>query len=151
MVGTHRGRLAIGMAGYIEFEDMSLADSYVNAAIILSGMGPLGGPKTTFRPSSIRSFAVHTRRGVRKVLLFSKDVLDGLRVDIDGNLWCGWGGGEGHDGVMIFAPTGKLIGRIELPERCANVCSAVPSVIAFHDGVPLPLFALRRRRGHAGR
>src|SRR5713226_9426687 len=22
---------------------------------------------------------------------------DGLRVDIDGNLWCGWGGGEGHD------------------------------------------------------
>jgi gluconolactonase len=26
------------------------------------------------------------------------------------------------DGVMIFAPDGKPIGRIALPERCANVC-----------------------------
>jgi gluconolactonase len=47
---------------------------------------------------------------------------DGLRVDVDGNLWCGWGGGEGHDGVAIFNPDGKLIGRIDLPERCANLC-----------------------------
>ncbi len=51
-----------------------------------------------------------------------KGIADGLRVDVDGNLWCGWGGGEGNDGVMIFNPDGKLIGRIELPERCANVC-----------------------------
>ena len=47
---------------------------------------------------------------------------DGLRVDIDGNLWAGWGMGEGLDGVFIFNPTGKLIGRIVLPERCANLC-----------------------------
>jgi gluconolactonase len=48
---------------------------------------------------------------------------DGLRVDIDGNLWCGWGmGAEGLDGVSIFNPEGKLIGRIDLPERCANLC-----------------------------
>ena len=26
------------------------------------------------------------------------------------------------DGVMVFAPDGKPIGRIALPERCANVC-----------------------------
>jgi SMP-30/Gluconolactonase/LRE-like region len=25
-------------------------------------------------------------------------------------------------GVQVFAPDGKLIGRIALPERCANVC-----------------------------
>src|SRR6516165_3003200 len=49
-------------------------------------------------------------------------IADGLRVDVDGNLWCGWGGGAGNDGVMIFNPAGKLIGRIDLPERCANVC-----------------------------
>ena len=30
---------------------------------------------------------------------------DGLRIDEDGNLWCGWGGGEGLDGVRVFAPT----------------------------------------------
>ncbi|MBL8570136.1 MAG: SMP-30/gluconolactonase/LRE family protein [Phreatobacter sp.] len=48
---------------------------------------------------------------------------DGLRVDIDGNLWCGWGMGSPElDGVMIFAADGKPIGRIRLPERCANVC-----------------------------
>ena len=47
---------------------------------------------------------------------------DGFRVDVDGNLWCGWGMGEGKDGVMVFDKTGKPIGKIELPERCANVC-----------------------------
>jgi gluconolactonase len=48
---------------------------------------------------------------------------DGLRVDVDGNLWIGWGmGAEGLDGVAIFNPDGKAIGRIDLPERCANLC-----------------------------
>jgi gluconolactonase len=48
---------------------------------------------------------------------------DGLRCDVDGNLWVGWGmGAEGLDGVAVFSPAGKLIGRIDLPERCANVC-----------------------------
>jgi gluconolactonase len=47
---------------------------------------------------------------------------DGLRCDTDGNLWCGWGGGEGLDGVAIYNPDAKLIGRILLPERCANLC-----------------------------
>ena len=52
---------------------------------------------------------------------------DGLRVDVDGNLWCGWGmGKEGLDGVAVFNPSGKLIGRINLPERCANLCFAGP-------------------------
>jgi gluconolactonase len=48
---------------------------------------------------------------------------DGLRVDVDGNLWVGWGMGEDAlDGVSVFNPEGNLIGRIDLPERCANVC-----------------------------
>ncbi len=47
---------------------------------------------------------------------------DGMRCDTDGNLWCGWGGGEGLDGVAVFNPDGRLIGRILLPERCANLC-----------------------------
>jgi gluconolactonase len=46
---------------------------------------------------------------------------DGLRIDEDGNLWCGWSGGEYLDGVRVYAPDGTLIGRIDLPERCANV------------------------------
>jgi len=48
---------------------------------------------------------------------------DGLRVDVEGNLWIGWGmGKEGQDGVSVFSPDGKPLGRIDLPERCANVC-----------------------------
>src|SRR5690349_16986951 len=47
---------------------------------------------------------------------------DGFRVDVQGNLWCGWSGGETEDGVAVYAPDGKMIGRIMLPERCANLC-----------------------------
>jgi gluconolactonase len=31
-------------------------------------------------------------------------------------------GTEGLDGVAVFNPQGKPIGRINLPERCANLC-----------------------------
>jgi len=61
----------------------------------------------------------------RRVLIDAgpKGTPDGFRVDEDGNLWCGWGMGEaGLDGVHVFNPAGRLIGRIDLPERCANVC-----------------------------
>jgi gluconolactonase len=48
---------------------------------------------------------------------------DGMRCDVDGNIWAGWGMGTPElDGVMIFNPAGEPIGRIALPERCANVC-----------------------------
>jgi gluconolactonase len=61
----------------------------------------------------------------RRVLIDAepKGAPDGFRVDVDGNLWCGWGMGEaGLDGVHVFNPDGRLIGRIDLPERCANLC-----------------------------
>src|ERR1700749_4051521 len=48
---------------------------------------------------------------------------DGMRCDIDGNLWCGWGMGvAGPGGVRVWAPDGAPIGHIALPERCANLC-----------------------------
>ena len=55
--------------------------------------------------------------------------LDGIKCDVDGNLWCGWGGSgspgvdaSALDGVMVFNRRGKPIGHIRLPERCANLC-----------------------------
>jgi hypothetical protein len=39
--------LLIGMAGYMFTEGMSATDAYVNAAMILSGMGPVTELKTT--------------------------------------------------------------------------------------------------------
>ncbi len=47
---------------------------------------------------------------------------DGIRCDVEGNVWAAFSGGEGQDGVACFAPDGTLIGRILLPERCANLC-----------------------------
>ncbi len=38
--------LIIGMAGYHHFEKMSCLDAFVNAAMILSGMGPVGTLQT---------------------------------------------------------------------------------------------------------
>ena len=59
----------------------------------------------------------------RRLIDAARGTPDGLRVDVDGNLWIGWGmGEEGLDGVAVFDAAGKPIGRIDLPERCANVC-----------------------------
>jgi gluconolactonase len=47
---------------------------------------------------------------------------DGIRCDVDGNLWsaASWGG-AGYDGVHVFGPDGQRIGQILLPEACANL------------------------------
>ena len=52
-----------------------------------------------------------------------KGLADGIRADANGNIYAaaGWVG-AGYDGVQIFAPDGKMIGQIHLPEICANVC-----------------------------
>jgi gluconolactonase len=47
---------------------------------------------------------------------------DGMRADVDGNIWVGANGGAGYDGVHVFSPAGQRIGLILLPEICANVC-----------------------------
>ena len=50
-------------------------------------------------------------------------VADGIVCDRKGNVWAssGWRGAESN-GVQVFAPDGKLIGFIRLPEVCSNVC-----------------------------
>ena len=48
---------------------------------------------------------------------------DGIRCDTAGNLWAAaGGGGDGYDGVHVYAPDGDLIGQVLLPESCANLC-----------------------------
>lgn len=53
---------------------------------------------------------------------------DGLRCDVDGNLWASSNAGRsvGYSGVLVFNPEGKLIGRIRLPEVCGNVAFGGP-------------------------
>jgi hypothetical protein len=57
MILTMTG-LVIGIAGYAAFEGMSFVDAYVNAAMILSGMGPLGELKTTAGKVFAGSYAI---------------------------------------------------------------------------------------------
>ena len=47
----------------------------------------------------------------------SRSLADGMRCDVDGNIWAG-----ARPGVQIVAPNGETIGVICLPEICANVC-----------------------------
>ena len=48
--------------------------------------------------------------------------VDGLRADVDGNVWAGMGWvGDGCDGVHIFAPNGDRIGITGMPEIISNL------------------------------
>jgi gluconolactonase len=92
-----------------------------------------------FSPDESRLYVVESRSTPRRIRVF--DVVadgtrlandrvfvdagdgspDGFRCDVEGNLWCGWGG-PALNGVVVFAPDATMIGRIALPERCANLC-----------------------------
>jgi gluconolactonase len=53
---------------------------------------------------------------------------DGVRSDVDGNLWVSSNAGRavGYSGVTVWTPDAKLIGRIRIPEICGNVCFGGP-------------------------
>ena len=76
---------------------------------------------------------------------------DGIRADVYGNLWCSSNAGRsvGYSGVTVWNPAGTLLGRIRLPEACAQRrvrrAEAQPAV---HGREPV---AVRGVREHAGR
>jgi gluconolactonase len=51
---------------------------------------------------------------------------DGMRADRAGNIWASSAAPLGYAGVTVWNPEGRLIGRIRLPEPCANLCFAGP-------------------------
>jgi gluconolactonase len=72
---------------------------------------------------------------IANIQLFSNFVIDGvrcgtdgIRTDVDGNLWCSSNAGTsvGYSGVTVHSPEGKMIGRIRLPEVCANIAFGGP-------------------------
>ena len=102
-----------------------------------------------------------------KTMLIDADdqgALDGFKVDIAGNLWCGWGSNgalasepkdnatrkvynlkgksEDLDGVKIFNLEGKAIGFIKLPERCANLVFGGPKKNRLYTGSCHSIYAL---------
>ena len=135
-----------GITGYYEGEkdEPQLApnvyrlDQDGTLSIAAEGVNQPNG--LAFSPDESILYVVESRSVPRKILAFDvkagrtltnrrtlidagPGTPDGFRCDVDGNLWCGWGMGQaGLDGVHIFNPAGMLIGRIDLPERCANLC-----------------------------
>ncbi len=114
-------------------------DGRSGAATVVAG--DVNGPNgLCFSPDEKRLYVVESRSSPRQIRVF--DVVadgtrlandrvfvnagdgtpDGFRCDVEGNLWCGWGMTKELNGVVVFAPDGTMIGRIALPERCANLC-----------------------------
>jgi len=77
-------------------------------------------------PSHIRAFDVVGGK-LKNSRVFAEDfapgLTDGMRVDMRGNVWCSMGWADpAEDGVRCYAPDGDLIGKVHLPETCANLC-----------------------------
>jgi gluconolactonase len=109
------------------------------AEVVADGINAPNG--LAFSPDETKLYIVESRSEPRRILVYDvigdgtklangKTVIDsgshgtpdGFRVDVDGNLWCGWGMSEELDGVRVFTSEGEPIGHIALPERCANLC-----------------------------
>ncbi|MBV8615967.1 MAG: SMP-30/gluconolactonase/LRE family protein, partial [Acetobacteraceae bacterium] len=78
-------------------------------------------------PSHIRVFDVDIDSGkVSNGRVFAEGfapgLTDGMRCDVEGNVWCsmGWADPK-EDGVRCYSPEGQLLGKIHVPETVANL------------------------------
>jgi gluconolactonase len=106
---------------------------YKKCYIISTGKGP--GDTHAGGKGDMYVFDVGSDNKLSNGKLFSSFMVDGVkcgpdgvRCDVEGNLWCSSNAGRnvGYSGVTIWNPDGKLIGRIRLPEICGNVCFGGP-------------------------
>lgn len=77
-------------------------------------------------PRNIKVWDVNDSKklsGGKEFVKMGTGLADGIRADNHGNVYAasGWVG-EGYDGVQVFSPAGQMIGKILLPEICANIC-----------------------------
>lgn len=70
-------------------------------------------------PQTIRLFDMVEGRPVngRHFHRIDTGCADGIRTDVEGNLWSSAG-----DGVHCIAPDGRLLGKILVPETVSNIC-----------------------------
>jgi gluconolactonase len=67
-------------------------------------------------------------------------VSDGFRVDVFGNVWT-----SSRDSVQIYAPDGRRLGRIAVPEKVSNLCFGGPDLDTVFITASTSLYRLRAR------
>lgn len=74
------------------------------------------------RQNIIRVFKVNADGSLGEGRLFATlegseaGVADGMKIDVEGNVYC-----TGPGGIHVFAPKGNLLGRILIPGHCTNL------------------------------
>jgi len=75
-------------------------------------------------PRHVRSLSVSEEGNLEQSRIFVeiKDgIADGVRVDVDGNLWVAAG-----DGVHCYSAVGELLGKVLIPETVTNITFGGP-------------------------
>ncbi|OLE78153.1 MAG: gluconolactonase [Acidobacteria bacterium 13_1_20CM_2_65_9] len=112
---------------------LAFSPDYKKLYVVSTGRGP--GDSGPSGKGDVHAFDVGADRKLSNQKRFADFVIDGVkcspdgvRCDVDGNLWCSSNAGRavGYSGVTIWTPDGRLIGRIRLPEVCGNVCFGGP-------------------------
>ena len=100
---------------------LAFSPDYKRLYVVAGGGVQVGAVADDGRVSGLKQFADFTVDGVACRT-------DGIRADVYGNLWCSSNAGAsvGYSGVTVWNPSGSLLGRIRLPEACANVAFGGP-------------------------
>jgi gluconolactonase len=112
---------------------LCFSPDYKRLYVVSTGKGP--GDTHAGGKGEMYAFDVGSDNKLSNGKLFTNFMIDGVkcgpdgvRADVDGNLWCSSNAGRsvGYSGVTVWTPQGRLIGRIRLPEICGNVCFGGP-------------------------
>jgi gluconolactonase len=116
---------------------ITFSPDYRKLYLVARGGVVVGDITSDFRLANVQPFSSFMVDGVRCGP-------DGVRTDVYGNVWCSSNAGNnvGYSGVTVHSPDGKLIGRIRLPEVCANVTFGGPKRNRLFMAAGQSLYAL---------
>jgi gluconolactonase len=112
---------------------ITFSPDFKRVYIASTGKGP--GDTGAGGKGEVYSFDVGSDNKVSNRKLFSDFMIDGvkcapdgLRCDVEGNLWASSNAGRalGYSGATVWNPAGKLLGRIRIPEVCGNLTFGGP-------------------------
>ncbi len=112
---------------------ITFSPDFKTVYVASTGKGP--GDTGAGGKGEVYSFDVGTDNKASNRKLFSDCMIDGvkcgpdgLRCDVEGNLWVSSNAGRalGYSGVTVWNSAGKLLGRIRIPEVCGNLTFGGP-------------------------